>query len=76
MLMVQSASRRCQHETYDTDVVSVFRPQADARSVGQPEAIALGLTGRHLQALGSLDTLHPFGVHLPAGHLQQTVTRL
>src|SRR5437867_8448904 len=41
------------------DMIAVLRPQADARSVGQPEPAALGLFMGDLQPLASPDTLDP-----------------
>src|SRR5664280_477313 len=59
------------HEVVGPHVVTVLGPQTDAGTIVQPEAAALGLTLRHLEALGPPDALHALGVHLPAGHLQE-----
>src|SRR5664280_1797560 len=59
------------YEVVGPDVVSVFRPQADARSVIQPEAAPLGLTLRYPEALAPPDALYALGVHVPARHLQE-----
>ena len=53
------------------DVVGAFRPQPSARSVGQPQAAALGLPGGDLQPLASPDPLDPLVVHQPTGPAQQ-----
>src|SRR5436305_42104 len=46
-------------------------PQADARSVTQPQAAPLGLPGGDLQPLASPDRLDPLVVDQPAGLAQQ-----
>ena len=53
------------------DVVAVLGPKPDTRLVGEPQPPALGLPGRHFEALGPPDALDSLGVHLPAGHLQK-----
>jgi len=53
-------------------VVAMLEPQADAGAVIQPQAPALRLALRDLEALGAPDALHPLGVHVPARHLQKT----
>jgi hypothetical protein len=59
------------HEVVGPDVVSMLGPQADAGSIGEPEAAAPRLPGRDLEALSPPDALHALGVHVPAGHLQE-----
>ena len=53
-------------------MIAVLRPQADARSVGQPEPAALGLFMGDLQPLASPDTLDPLVVDYPARLPQQS----
>jgi len=62
---------RLAHEVIGPDVVSVLGPQTNAGTIGQPQSASLWLPGRHLESFGPPDALHPFGVHLPAGHLQK-----
>jgi hypothetical protein len=52
-------------------VVSVLGPKTNAGTIGELQSASLGLFGRHLEAFGPPDALHPFRVYLPAGHLQQ-----
>jgi hypothetical protein len=52
-------------------MIAVLRPQADARSVCQPEPAALGLLRWDLQPLASPDTLDPLVVDCPAPLAQQ-----
>jgi hypothetical protein len=49
------------------DVVRAFGPQAEARSIRQPEPATLGLLGRNLQPFTPPDPLHPLVVDHPAG---------
>ena len=53
------------------DVVAVFRPQANARSVGEPQAPVLGLSGGDLQTLAPPQALDPFVVELPSRSAQE-----
>jgi hypothetical protein len=46
-------------EVVGPDMIAVLRPQADARSVGQPEPAALGLLMGNFQPLALPDTLDP-----------------
>src|SRR5262249_34915362 len=50
------------NEVVGPDMIAVLRPQADARSVRQPEPAALGLLRWDLQPLASPDTLDPLVV--------------
>ena len=52
-------------------MIALLRPQADARSVRQPEPAALGLLRWDLQPLASPDTLDPLVVDYPARLAQQ-----
>lgn len=54
-------------EVIRPDVVGVFWPQPDARSVSKPEPPFLGLLLRHFQPLLPPDPLDPLLVHPPAG---------
>src|SRR5215468_4058466 len=54
------------------DVISVLRPQPDARSVGQPEPASFGLFIGDLQPLASPDALDPLVVDYPARLAQQS----
>jgi hypothetical protein len=58
-------------EVVGPDVIAVFRPQPDARSVRQPEPAALGLLMGDLQPLALPDTLDPLVVDCPASLAQQ-----
>jgi hypothetical protein len=59
-------------EVVGPDVVRVFGPQPQARSVRQPEPAALGLLAWHLEPLAPPDPLHPLVVDQPArGRAQQ-----
>jgi hypothetical protein len=49
----------------------MFGAQANAGTIGKPQSAALWLPGRHLKSFCPPDALHPFGVHLPPGHLQE-----
>jgi len=49
----------------------MFGAQANAGTIGEPQPASLWLPGRHLESFCPPDPLHPFGVHLPAGHLQK-----
>ena len=49
----------------------MLRPQADARTIRQPQAAALGLLLGDPQPLTSPDPLDPLVVHNPAGVAQQ-----
>jgi hypothetical protein len=53
------------------DVITVLRPQPDARSVGQPEPASFGLFIGDLQPLASPDALDPLVVDYPARLAQQ-----
>ena len=53
------------------DVITVLRPQPDARSVGQPEPASFGLFIGDLQPLASPDALDPLVVDCPASLAQQ-----
>src|SRR5262249_12367907 len=53
-------------EVVGRDMIAVLRPQADARSIGQPEPAALGLLMGDLQPLALPDTLDPLVVDCPA----------
>jgi hypothetical protein len=48
---------RLADEVVGPDVVAMLGPEADARSVVQPEATALGLSGGYFQALSTPDAL-------------------
>ena len=52
-------------------MIALLRPQADARSVRQPEPAPLGLLRWDLQPLASPDTLDPLVVDYPARLAQQ-----
>ena len=54
-------------EVVGPDMVGIFRPQPDARSVIEPEPASLRLLLRNLQPLPPPDPLDPFDVHHPAG---------
>ncbi len=58
-------------EVIGPDMVPPARPQADARSVIEPEPAAPGLLGRNLQPLPSPNALNPLVVHIPAFGSQQ-----
>jgi hypothetical protein len=58
-------------EVVEPDVIAVFGPQPDARSVRQPEPATLGLFMGDLQPLASPNPFDPFVVHNPARLLQQ-----
>ena len=49
----------------------MFRSEADAGAVGEPQPASRGLSPRHRQALGPPDALDTLGVDLPAGALEQ-----
>jgi hypothetical protein len=49
-------------EAIGPDMIAVLRPQPNARSVGQPEPVALGLLMGDLQPLTLPDTLDPLVV--------------
>ena len=53
------------------DVITVLRPQPDARSVGQPEPASFGLFIGDLQPLAPPDALDPLVVDYPARLAQQ-----
>ena len=53
------------------DMIAVLRPQADARSVCQPEPAALGLLRWDLQPLASPDTLDPLVIDYPTRLAQE-----
>src|SRR5665213_987326 len=53
------------------DVVAVFRPQADARPVGKPQAPTLGLSGGDLQTFTPPQALDAFVVDLPSRPAQE-----
>ena len=55
----------------NSDVITVLRPQPDARSVGQPEPASFGLFIGDLQPLASPDALDPLVVDYPARLPQQ-----
>ena len=59
------------HEVVGPHVIAMLRPQADARTIRQPQAAALGLLLGNLQPLTSPNPLDPFVVHNPAGVAQQ-----
>src|SRR5258707_7735895 len=50
------------NEVVGPDMIAVLRPQADARSVRQPEPAALGLLRWDLRPLASPDALDPLVV--------------
>jgi len=52
-------------------MIAVLRPQADARSVCQPEPAALGLLRWDLQPLASPDTLDPLVIDYPTRLAQE-----
>jgi len=52
-------------------MIAVLRPQADARSVCQPEPATLGLLRWDLQPLASPDTLDPLVVDYPTRLAQE-----
>src|SRR3974390_2534585 len=58
-------------EVVGPDVIAVFRPQPDARSVRQPEPAALGLLMGDLQPLALPDTLDPLVVDCPTSLAQR-----
>src|ERR1700675_3926813 len=45
------------------DVMAIFRPQPDARSVMQPQTTAFGLLLGNLQPLAPPDALNPLGIY-------------
>jgi hypothetical protein len=49
----------------------MFGAQANAGPVGEPQPASLRLPSWDLESFCPPDTLHPLGVHLPAGHLQK-----
>src|SRR5262249_22754935 len=53
------------------DMITLLRPQPNARSVGQPQPAALGLLMGNLQPLTLPDTLDPLVVDCPARLAQQ-----
>src|SRR5262249_36879264 len=53
------------------DVVWPLRSAPDARSVTQPQAAALGLSGGDFQPLASPDPLNPLVIDQPAGAARQ-----
>jgi hypothetical protein len=59
-------------EVVGPHVIAMLRPQADARTIRQPQAAALGLLLGDLQPLMSPNPLDPFVVHNPAGVAQQS----
>jgi hypothetical protein len=52
-------------------MITLLRPQPNARSVGQPQPAALGLLTGNLQPLTLPDTLDPLVVDCPARLAQQ-----
>jgi hypothetical protein len=58
-------------EVVGPHLVRPFRPQADARSIGQPEAVPPRLARRHLEPLPPPDPLDPLAVGPPAGLAEQ-----
>jgi hypothetical protein len=59
------------NEIVGPDVVTVFRPQPDARPVGEPEAPVPGLFGGDLQTLPPPQALDAFVVDLPPRSTQE-----
>ena len=57
-------------EVVGPDMVWIFRPKPDARTVVQPQPPALRLLVRHFQPLPSPDALDPLDVHNPASLMQ------
>ena len=53
------------------DVVAVFRPKTDARSVIEPQPPALGLFGGDLQTLAPPEALDPLVIDLPPRPAQE-----
>src|SRR3954465_1180844 len=58
-------------EVVGPDVIGALGPQPDARSIIQPQASALGLSGGDLQPLASPDPFDPLVVDQPACPAQQ-----
>lgn len=58
-------------EVVAPDMVAMLRPQADARSVVQPQAAPLPLSPGYFQPLTAPDPLNPVAADLPAGGDQQ-----
>lgn len=58
-------------EVVRPDVVGALGPQPDARSIAQPQAAALWLSGGDLQPLASPDPFDPLVVDQPTGPPQQ-----
>jgi hypothetical protein len=58
-------------EVVGPHVIAMLWPQADARSVRQPQAAALRLLLGDLQPLTPPNAFHPLVVHNPAGVAQQ-----
>src|SRR4029079_13458127 len=54
-------------EVVGPDMVRVFRPQPDARSIIEPEPASLGLLLRNLEPLPPPDPLDALVVHHPPG---------
>ena len=52
----------------------VFRPQPDARPVGEPQAPALGLFGGDLQTLAPPEALDPLVIDLPPARRRNSAT--
>ncbi len=57
-------------EVVRPDMVGIFRPKPDTRTVVQPQPPALRLLVRHFQPLPSPDALDPLDVHDPASLMQ------
>lgn len=58
-------------EVVGPHVIAVLRPQADARSVRQPQATTFGLLCWDLQSFAPPDPLHPLVIDQPARVTQQ-----
>jgi hypothetical protein len=58
-------------EVVGPDVIAVFRPQPDARPIGEPEAAALRLSGGDLQPFTAPDSFDPLVIDLPPRPAQE-----
>jgi hypothetical protein len=56
-------------------VVRVLWPQANTRTVVEPQPPAFRLFGRYFQPLTPPDALHPFGIDPPASTRSSAVMR-
>ena len=58
-------------EVVGPNVIAMLRPQADARTIRQPQTASFGLLLRNFQPLKPPNPLDPFAVHNPASVAQQ-----